>query len=160
MTRHLATPHVARKPGMRHSIVTLALLLAAGSAFAQMTPAGLWKTIDDDGKTEKSLVRIIDTGGVVSGKVEKFLDPKDDPKEVCEKCTDERKGKPVLGMVILRNLKQSADDKTVWEGGDVLDPEDGKTYRARLKPINGGKELQLRGYIGPFFRTQTWIRVE
>ena len=145
---------------MRHSIVTLALLLAAGSALAQMTPAGLWKTIDDDGKTEKSLVRIIDTGGVVSGKVEKFLDPKDDPKEVCEKCTDERKGKPVLGMVILRNLKQSADDKTVWEGGDVLDPEDGKTYRARLKPINGGKELQLRGYIGPFFRTQTWIRVE
>ena len=145
---------------MRTSIVTFALALAAGSAAAQMTPVGLWKTIDDDGKTEKSLVRIIDTGGVVSGKVEKFLDPKDDPKEVCEKCTDERKGKPVLGMVILRNLKQSADDKTVWEGGDVLDPEDGKTYRARLKPINGGKELQLRGYIGPFFRTQTWIRVE
>ena len=145
---------------MRHSIVTLALLLAAGSALAQMTPAGLWKTIDDDGKTEKSLVRIVDSGGSLSGRIEKLLDPKDNPNDVCSKCTDDRKDKPVIGLTILRNLKQGADDKTVWEGGEVLDPEDGKSYRARLKPQNGGKELQLRGYLGPFYRTQVWIRVE
>ncbi|MBL8333783.1 MAG: DUF2147 domain-containing protein, partial [Rubrivivax sp.] len=47
-----------------------------------------------------------------------------------------------------------------WEGGDVLDPENGKVYRARLKPIEGGKQLQLRGYLGPFYRTQVWVRVE
>ena len=135
-------------------------LMAHALAFAQDTPTGLWKTIDDDGKTEKSLVRIVDSGGAVSGRIEKLLDPKDNPNDVCDKCTDDRKGKPIIGLTILRNLKQSGDDKTLWEGGDVLDPEDGKTYRARLKPVNGGKELQLRGYIGPFYRTQTWIRVE
>ena len=145
---------------MRHSIVTLCLALAAGGAAAQMTPVGLWKTIDDDGKTEKSLVRIVDSGGSLSGRIEKLLDPKDNPNDVCSKCTDDRKDKPVIGLTILRNLKQGADDKTVWEGGEVLDPEDGKSYRARLKPQNGGKELQLRGYLGPFYRTQIWIRVE
>jgi uncharacterized protein (DUF2147 family) len=145
---------------MRLTLTSLLLTLAAGTAAAQMTPVGLWKTIDDDGKTEKSLVRIVDGGNGVSGRIEKLLDPKDNPNDVCDKCTDDRKGKPIVGLTILRNLKQGADDKTVWEGGEVLDPEDGKSYRARLKPVNGGKELQLRGYIGPFFRTQTWIRVE
>ena len=148
---------------MHTSIVTstmLALLLGAASAAEQMTPVGLWKTIDDDGKTEKSLVRIVDQGGVVSGRIEKLLDPKDNPNDVCDKCTDDRKGKPVLGLEILRNLKQSADDKTIWDSGEVLDPEDGKSYRARLKPLEGGRQLQLRGYIGPFYRTQVWIRVE
>jgi uncharacterized protein (DUF2147 family) len=148
---------------MRLSTVTsaaLVLALAVTAASAQMTPVGLWKTIDDDGKIEKSLVRIVDGGSGVSGRIERLLDPKDNPDDVCDKCSDDRKGKPIIGLTILRNLKQSADDKTVWEGGDVLDPEDGKIYRARLKPINGGKELQLRGYIGPFYRTQTWIRVE
>mgnify|MGYP000470466454 CR=1 FL=1 len=145
---------------MRSTLTALALALAAGTAAAQMTPVGLWKTIDDDGKTEKSLVRIVESGGAVSGRIEKLLDPKDNPNDVCEKCTDDRKGKPIIGLTILRNLKQGADDKTVWEGGEVLDPEDGKTYRARLKPVNGGKALELRGYIGPFYRTQTWIRVE
>ena len=145
---------------MRPSILTLCLALAAGGAAAQMTPVGLWKTIDDDGKTEKSLVRIVDSGGSLSGRIEKLLDPKDNPNDVCDKCTDDRKGKPIIGLAILRNLKQSADDKTVWEGGEVLDPEEGKSYRARLKPLNGGKELQLRGYLGPFYRTQVWLRVE
>jgi uncharacterized protein (DUF2147 family) len=145
---------------MRLFAASLALAGAAASAAAQMTPVGLWKTIDDDGKTEKSLVRIVEAGGAVSGRIEKLLDPKDNPNDVCDKCTDDRKGKPIVGLTILRNLKQGTDDKTVWEGGEVLDPEDGKTYRARLKPLNGGKELQLRGYLGPFYRTQIWIRVE
>ena len=148
---------------MRVHIAPLVLALSAlgaGPAAAQMTPVGLWKTIDDDGKTEKSLVRIVDSGGTLSGRIEKLLDPKDNPNDVCDKCTDDRKGKPIIGLTILRNLKQSADDKSVWDGGEVLDPDDGKSYRARLKPQNGGKELQLRGYLGPFYRTQVWIRVE
>lgn len=145
---------------MRSAITFFTLVLAAGTAAAQMTPVGLWKTIDDETKKEKSLVRVVDNGGVVSGRVEKFLDPDTKADAVCDKCSDDRKGKPVLGMTILRNLKVGEDDKTVWEGGDVLDPNNGKVYRARLKPVNGGKELQLRGYLGPFYRTQTWIRVE
>ena len=75
---------------MRLLIVTLALVLGAGTAAAQITPVGLWKTIDDDGKTEKSLVRIVDSGGAVSGRIEKLLDPKDNPNDVCDKCTDDR----------------------------------------------------------------------
>ncbi len=144
---------------MRAAIVAGALALAAMSAWAQNTPVGLWKTIDDDGKTAKSLVRITDAGGVLSGKIEKIFDPaKQDSK--CDKCSDDRKDQPVLGMVILRNMKQDADDKDVWAGGEILDPNNGKTYRARIKPIEGGKELQMRGYLGPFYRTQVWQRVE
>jgi uncharacterized protein (DUF2147 family) len=136
-----------------------ALALVVCSSWAQTTPVGLWKTIDDDGKTEKSLVRITDAGGVLSGKIEKIFDPtKQDSK--CDKCSDERKDQPVLGMTILRNLKQDADDKETWSGGEVLDPNNGKVYKTRLKPIDGGKQLQMRGYIGPFYRTQVWQRVE
>ena len=144
---------------MTRWMVAGALALAATSAAAQNTPVGLWKTIDDDGKTEKSLVRISESGGVLSGKIEKVFDPaKQD--STCDKCTDERKDKPVLGMVILRDLKQDPDDKEIWTGGEVLDPNNGKTYRARLKPLDGGKQLQMRGYLGPFYRTQVWQRVE
>jgi uncharacterized protein (DUF2147 family) len=144
---------------MKAAIVAGALALAGMSASAQNTPVGLWKTIDDDGKTEKSLVRITDAGGVLSGKIEKIFDAsKQDSK--CDQCSDERKDKPVLGMVILRNLKQDADDRESWTGGEILDPNNGKTYRARLKPLEGGKQLQMRGYLGPFYRTQVWQRVE
>jgi uncharacterized protein (DUF2147 family) len=141
-------------------MVLVGLAFAAHAvAFAQATPVGLWKTIDDDGKTEKSLVRISDSGGVLNGKIEKIFEAgKQDSK--CDKCTDDRKDQPVLGMVILRNLKQDADDKETWSGGEILDPNNGKTYKARLKPLEGGKQLQMRGYLGPFYRTQVWLRVE
>lgn len=140
--------------------LALCLTLAAGSALAQGTPVGLWKTIDDDGKTEKSLVRITDAGGgTLNGKIEKVFDPKSQDSK-CDKCTDARKGQPVVGLVILRNAKQDADDKEIWTGGDILDPNNGKVYKTRLKPIEGGKKLEMRGYIGPFYRTQTWVRVE
>ncbi|MGE0100016.1 MAG: DUF2147 domain-containing protein [Hydrogenophaga sp.] len=145
---------------IKTALTAVALSMASLSAFAQMSPVGLWKTIDDDTKKEKSLVRITESNGVYSGKIEKFLDPDSKPDAVCDKCTDERKDKPILGMTILRNLKQSADDKTVYDGGDIVDPNNGKVYRSRLKPIEDGKKLEMRGYIGPFYRTQVWLRVE
>ena len=141
----------------------LALLIAAfalhAAALAQATPVGLWKTIDDETKTEKSLVRIVEAGGVLGGKIEKLLDPAKQ-NDVCDKCSDERKGKPIVGLSIIRNAKQDGEDKSVWTGGEILDPNNGKTYRLRLKPLDGGKQLEVRGYVGPFFRNQTWIRVE
>ena len=141
----------------------LAFLIAAFSlhaaALAQATPVGLWKTIDDETKTEKSLVRIVEAGGVLGGKIEKLLDPAKQ-NDVCDKCSDERKGKPIVGLSIIRNAKQDGEDKSVWTGGEILDPNNGKTYRLRLKPLDGGKQLEVRGYVGPFFRNQTWIRVE
>jgi uncharacterized protein (DUF2147 family) len=144
---------------MVRALAGLVLMCVSTWAAAQATPAGLWKTIDDETKAEKSLVRISEAGGVFSGKIEKVFDAsKQDAK--CDKCSDERKDKPVLGMTVLRNLKQNAEDKEVWDGGDILDPNNGKVYKARLKPIEGGKKLQMRGYMGPFFRTQVWVRVE
>ena len=144
---------------MRNFALALAAFVLHGAALAQATPVGLWKTIDDETKTEKSLVRISDAGGALSGKIEKLLDPKK-ADEVCDKCTDERKGKPIAGLTIIRNAKLSGDDATVWTGGEILDPNNGKTYKLRLKPLDGGKVLEVRGYMGPFYRNQTWIRVE
>ena len=136
-----------------------ALLCAAGAAWAQSTPAGLWKTIDDETKQEKSLVRITEAGGVYSGKVEKGLQP--DAKETtCSKCTDERKDQPIVGMTIIKGVKPKADDKDIFEGGEILDPTKGETYRLRLRMLDGGKKLEVRGYLGPFYRNQQWIRVE
>ncbi len=144
---------------MIRSVIAAAVCVASFSAMAQMTPVGLWKTIDDDGKTEKSLVRISESGGVLTGVVEKVFDPaKQDAK--CDLCTDDRKDKLVLGMAFLRNVRQDADDKALWTGGEVLDPNNGKIYKARLKPVDGGKKLEMRGYIGFFYRTQVWLRAE
>ena len=136
-----------------------ALLCAAGAAWAQSTPTGLWKTIDDETKQEKSLVRITEAGGVYSGKVEKGLQP--DAKETtCSKCSDERKDQPIVGMTIIKGIKPKADDKDIFEGGEILDPTKGETYRLRLRMLDGGKKLEVRGYLGPFYRNQQWIRVE
>lgn len=145
---------------MKKILFALAGLSLVGLAHAQMSPVGLWKTIDDETKKEKSLVRITDSNGVFSGRIEKLLDPATDPNAVCDKCTDDRKDKPVLGMEILRGLKASASDAAVFEGGTIVDPNNGKSYRTRLKPIDEGKRLEMRGYIGPFYRTQVWTRVE
>jgi uncharacterized protein (DUF2147 family) len=143
---------------MTKTLIAAALLAAAGGAFAQATPAGLWKTIDDETKTEKSLVRISEGGGVLSGRIEKLLDPaKQDAK--CDKCTDARKDQPVLGMTIVEGVKKNADEP-YWDGGTILDPNNGKTYKVRLTPKDGGKVLEVRGFIGPFYRNQTWQRVE
>ena len=145
---------------MIRTTLVASLLVLTGHAFAQMSPVGLWKTIDDETKKEKSLVRIKESNGVFSGTIEKLLDPDSKQDAVCDKCTDDRKDKPVLGMTILRNLKASDGDATVFEGGTIVDPNNGKVYRTRLKPVEDGKKLEMRGYIGPFYRTQVWQRVE
>jgi uncharacterized protein (DUF2147 family) len=137
----------------------LTLTLSCLVATAQMTPVGVWKTIDDDGKTEKSLVHISESNGVLTGVIEKVFDPAKQ-NATCDKCSDDRKDKPILGMTIIRNVRQDADDKTIWTGGEILDPNNGKTYKTRLKPVDGGKTMEMRGYIAFLYRTQVWQRVE
>lgn len=140
------------------TLIAIAALFTAGAAFAQATPVGLWKTIDDETKAEKSYVRVTETSGVLAGKIEKLLDPSKQESK-CDKCSDARKDQPVLGMLILENVKKEADENH-WAGGTILDPNNGKTYKVRLTPKDGGKSLEVRGYIGPFYRNQTWLRVE
>jgi uncharacterized protein (DUF2147 family) len=141
------------------TVITLALLAAvAGNAWAQSTPVGLWRTIDDATKKEKSLVRITEVDGVMVGKIEKLLDPsKQDAK--CDKCADARKDQPITGMVIIEGVKKNPGEDH-WDGGTILDPNEGKSYKVRLTPKDGGKTLEVRGFIAFFFRNQTWQRVE
>lgn len=140
-----------------------AVACAAGLAlpvFAQsMSPVGAWNTIDDETKKVKSMVRITEKDGVFSGTVEKIVDPaKQDSK--CDECAgdDPRKGKPVIGMTILTDLKKESD--TVWSGGKILDPNNGKSYNAKVTVIDGGRKLEMRGSILFIGRTQTWVRAE
>ena len=143
---------------MKKILCTLALGFAAAAACAQATPAGLWKTIDDETKQEKSFVRMVETGGVLTGKIEKIVDPaKQD--SVCDKCDDARKGQKVLGMTIVEGVKKNADEP-YWDSGTILDPNNGKIYKVRMTLKDGGKALEVRGFIGPFYRNQQWIRVE
>jgi uncharacterized protein (DUF2147 family) len=138
-------------------LVASALAVIATSAAAQ-SPAGLWKTFDESSGKEKAMVRITEANGVLTGKIDKLFDPtKQDSK--CDECTDSRKGQPVVGLTIIRNLKKGT---THWEGGDILDAANGKVYRARLTLSDDNKKLDVKGYIGtPMLgRTQTWQRVE
>jgi len=137
-------------------LVAFLFLIAVSAAQAQNTPVGLWKTIDDSTGQDKSLVRISDSAGVITGRIEKLLHPSH-PNPLCDKCRDDRHGRPITGLTIIDGLR--ADGK-VWDGGRILDPESGKLYTVRLKLIDAGSKLEVRGYLGPFFRTQTWIRVE
>ena len=139
-------------------ILAAALLFSTGSVYAQATPVGLWKTIDDETKQERSLVRITDNGGVLVGKIEKLTDP-GRASARCDKCEGAKKDQPIVGMAIIEGVKKNADE-AYWDGGTILDPESGKTYKARLTPKDGGKTMEMRGFVGFFFRNQTWIRVE
>lgn len=137
-----------------------AALLAAGPALAQMSPVGLWRSIDDNTGQARAEISIKDNGqGGLNGKVERSLQAIPSPEPNCNLCTDDRKGQPKIGLEIIRDAKKSGND-LVWEGGTILDPENGKTYKVRLSPQDGGKTLQVRGYIGPFFRSQVWQRVQ
>jgi len=143
---------------MFRQIAAVVLAALAWPALAQMTPVGVWRTVDDKTGEVSSEVRISDNAGVLSGRIEKLLRKDAKQDDVCDKCADERKNKPVLGLEIIRGAKKS-DGKEVWEGGKILDPDNGKDYTLRLTPIEDGKQLQVRGYIAFFYRTQTWTRV-
>ncbi|GAB4202847.1 MAG: DUF2147 domain-containing protein [Tibeticola sp.] len=125
---------------------------------AQSTPEGLWRNIDDKTGEAKAEIRIAPgTNGALYGRIEKALVQSAEP--TCTACTDDRKNQPKVGLEIIRGAKKS-DTDNVWEGGRILDPENGKEYTLRMTPLEGGKKLQVRGYIGPFFRTQVWVRVQ
>ena len=142
-----------------NALVATVVALAAPVAFAQMTPVGTWRNIDDKTGEPKAEIRISDNGGKLTGRIEKTLKKDAKPDAVCDECSDERKGKPIQGLEIIRNA-QKAEGKDVWEGGKILDPENGREYSLRLTPVDGGRKLEVRGSFGPFGRTQTWVRVQ
>lgn len=143
----------------KHITAGALLAVALSPAFANDgTPVGLWQNIDDETGKPKALIRITESNGVLQGQIEKlFRAPNEDQNPKCDKCTDARKDKPVVGMVILTGLKK---DGSEYAGGEILDPNNGKVYKSKLELTDGGKKLKMRGYIGmPMLgRTQTWVR--
>ena len=122
------------------------------------SPVGRWKTFDDATGKAKSIVAIREENGKFYGTIEKIFDPPV-PKPTCYLCSGAKKDRPLVGLQVLWDFKW---DGSKWSGGQVLDPETGKIYRASLALESGGRKLRLHGYIGiPLFgRTQYWQRVE
>jgi uncharacterized protein (DUF2147 family) len=156
-----------RITGFFYASVTVAFEIAilsavTGSAVfaSELFPVGLWKTIDDNTGKPRGVVRIMEVNGEYQGKVEKiFPKPGEEPDPKCEKCDGARHNQPVIGMTILWGLTKQGDE---YQGGEILDPENGKVYRAKMKLDGEEGKLSVRGFIGFALlgRTQTWVRDE
>lgn len=144
---------------MKHTLRAIILIASCGSGWAQMSPVGLWRNLDDKTGEAKAEIRIVETADVLSGKIDRRIGKDIKPDDVCDKCSDDRKDKPILGLEIIRGAKKT-EGKDVWEGGKILDPENGRNYSLRMTPIDAGKKLDVRGSFGPFGRTQTWVRIQ
>ncbi|MCB0542811.1 MAG: DUF2147 domain-containing protein [Saprospiraceae bacterium] len=140
---------------MKKYLVTAIAMLILGAACAQSVQ-DTWQTKDDETGEAKSHVELYEAGGKLYGKVTKLL--RERPDRLCEKCPGDRKNKPVLQMVIMVNM---VSKNGMWQGGDILDPEKGKWYRCKIWLQEGNPDvLVVRGYLGPFYRTQYWSRVK
>ncbi|TKC81670.1 DUF2147 domain-containing protein [Trinickia terrae] len=147
---------------LKQAALASVLLAGAAAAMAQGadTPIGTWQTIDDHTGQPKALVQITqDNNGELNGKVIKGLGPNDDPQRRCTACTDARKDQLILGMTIINDMKKSDSG---WDGGNILDPENGKIYKCKMHVEDNGQKLVVRGYIGISLlgRSQTWNRVQ
>jgi uncharacterized protein (DUF2147 family) len=149
------------------SLIRAGVLAVIAASFAlpcawadDASPVGLWKNIDDVSGKPKALIRIGDNKGELEGRIEKLFRPADqDQNPKCVKCEGVNKDQPILGMVFMSGLRKAGDE---YAGGQILDPDNGKLYRARMTLVEGGKKLDVRGYIGvPLFgRSQVWLRQE
>ncbi len=124
----------------------------------EATPVGLWKTVDDNSGKTRSHVKIWEHKGKLYGKITKLFGEEEE-NPVCEDCPGKYKNKPIIGLMIINNMKKDDDE---WRGGTILDPVSGKTYKLVLRLENGGKKLKVRGYIGVSLlgRTQYWYRLK
>ncbi len=144
----------------RLMLLCLLMFTALAQAAEGSSPVGLWRTIDDKTGKERSFVRITEVNGEYRATIEKLVrQPNEDPNPICDKCPGERKNKPVIGMTIMTGLKAEGE---VYAGGEILDPENGKTYRCKMWVEDKGKKLNVRGFIGVSLlgRTQVWLREE
>ena len=149
------------KPGLW---ILLFFAFGASATLAQeASPVGRWRTIDDDTGEPRSIVEIYEENGKLYGRVVEILQVSDKAKRnsegqvICTACEGEKHNQPIEGMVVLEGLEKDGD---AWKGGTILDPSNGKTYKAKIS-LDGEDRLDVRGYIGVslFGRTQTWQRI-
>lgn len=144
---------------MKKILTTLLLLsFSVFASAASLSPEGKWKTIDDETGEAKSLVTVWIEDGELMGRIDKLIDPTE-PNPKCDDCKGKRKGQPIEGMTFVWGLEQDGDE---WNGGTILDPGNGKEYKAKMKVIEDGAKLEVRGFIGFALigRTQVWERDE
>lgn len=142
----------------RSTVVAAALLWRSADAgsVAEASPAGRWRTIDDRTGEPRAVIRLWLEHDRLHGRIEHvYPRPGESPDPVCTRCTGARRGGKVIGMVVVWDHRLERDR---WAGGRVLDPEMGKDYPGRLW-LEGPDRLKVRGYWGPFHRTQTWHRI-
>ena len=135
-------------------------MATGGHNSTESTPVGRWKTFDDVTGKVNSIVVIWEKNGTLDGEIEKLVDPDPgDPNPRCLRCDGEIKGKPLIGLRILWNLRKDADQ---WSGGKILDPDTGKVYRCAIALEDGGMKLKVRGFMGfsMLGRTQYWLRAQ
>ena len=123
---------------MRTMLASLfaAILLLAGAVAAQApltSPIGLWRTIDDKSGEVRGAVRLFESNGILYGRIERVIDPRA-IGQVCDKCTDDRHNKPILGLDVIRGLHP--DGSGSWSGGEILDPENWR-HLPGLAPTGG-----------------------
>lgn len=140
-------------------LLTILLMtqMAAPPAAPPRSPIGYWQTVSDVTGRPQSVVQIYESDGRLFARVDKVL-VTDGVPATCVKCRDDRKGAPLVGLVIMRNMRNAGED---YRDGDILDPESGKIYRCRMTVDVTGQRLTIRGYIGIslFGRSQVWHRV-
>jgi uncharacterized protein (DUF2147 family) len=136
-------------------LVMLMSLLWAPLAFGAESPVGTWKTVDDKSGKVLSQVQIYEEGGKLFGKITGLTEPndKEGKPKTCTHCSGPDKDKPIVGLVIIRDLSRSGDS---YKGGTILDPEDGKVYKAEIWVEDG--KLKVRGYVGFLYKTQAWLK--
>ncbi|MBF8149285.1 DUF2147 domain-containing protein [Winogradskyella sp. F6397] len=117
---------------------------------------GKWKTIDDNTGDAKSIVEVYEEDGKIYGKIIAVFNPEVEYR-VCSNCKGDKKDQRIVGLVFIEGLSKNGG---VYDGGTILNPENGKTYRCRLKLEGDSDTLQVRGYLAFFYRTQYWKRVK
>src|SRR4051812_25700041 len=145
---------------MKPHVLALQLFFLAASiplsAADLCSPVGRWTTIDDKSGKPGGLIRIELVDGQYKGWIEKiYPEPGEDPNPKCQLCDGARRNQPVVGLNFMWGLTKRGDE---FQGGEILDPRTGKIYRARLKLEDGGKKLNVRGFIGfsVLGRSQVW----
>jgi len=140
----------------RVSVLLLAALLTLPLAAQELTPAGLWQTVSDVNGKPEAYIRIREVQGEFTGVIEQVINP-EKPNARCDKCPGERHDQPIVGLTIITGVHRDGER---FAGGKILDPDTGRLYSCVLTLIDGGKRLQVRGFLGfsLFGRTQTWLR--
>lgn len=141
-------------------LVGASLLFPAVVLAQANSPVGLWRNIDDKTGQPRALVRVTESQGTLQGRIERvFPAPGESPDPKCVKCEGANRNAPVVGLLIMTELRKTGDE---YADGQILDPDSGSTYRSRVRLLENGQKLSVRGYIGipALGRTQVWIREE